>query len=74
MCQQKIINEMSDFFSCKGDLMQGKSISPFLFSIFVSEWFHNGIYRKMCKPGEVRDSALFFIMYTDDAVLFSETE
>lgn len=28
----------------------------------------------MCFPPEIRDKALFLIMYTDDAVVFAETK
>ena len=31
-------NQMSDFFSCQEVLMQGESLSPFLFSLYVNDF------------------------------------
>lgn len=53
--------------------MQGESLPPFLFSLYVND-FEIEFIKEMCLPVEIRDIALFLIMYADDTVLFSETE
>lgn len=53
--------------------MQGRSLSPFLFSLYAND-FEIEFIKKLCLSVEVRGIALFLIMYADDTVLFSETE
>lgn len=69
----KYQNHISEFFDCLEGLMQGESLSPFLFSLYVND-FEIEFIKEMCLPVEIRDIALFLIMYADDTVLFSETE
>lgn len=60
---------MKIFFS----FIQPVHLSPFLFSLYVNDYEIEFI-KEMCLPVELRDIALFLIMYADDTVLFSETE
>ena len=53
--------------------MQGESLSPLLFSFYIND-FEMEFIESMCIPVEIREIALFLIMYADDTVLFSETE
>ena len=66
-------NQMSDFFSCHEGLMQGESLSPFLFSLYVND-FETEFIEKMCIPVEVRDTALILIMYADDCIVLFITK
>lgn len=65
----KYQNHISEFFDCLEGLMQGESLSPFLFSLYVND-FEIEFIKEMCLPVEIRDIALFLIMYADDTVLF----
>ena len=68
----KLNGEFSEFFSCNVGLMQGESLSPFLYSIYVNdieiELITHGI-----EPYEVKMMNLYLFMYADDTVLFSES-
>ena len=66
-------NQLSKMFNCNEGLMQGESLSPFLFSLYVND-FEMEFIENMCVPVEIKDIVLFLIMYADDTVLFSETE
>ena len=61
-----------DFFNCSTGLMQGESLSPLLYSLYVNdielELINNG-----CIPYELRIINLYLLMYADDMVLFSES-
>jgi hypothetical protein len=50
--------------------MQGGSLSPILFSLYVNDFEMEFIKKKLCVPVEVRDIALFHILYAGDTVLF----
>lgn len=69
----KYQNHISKFFYCLEGLMQGEFLYPFLFSLYVND-FEIEFTKEVCLPVEIRDIALFLIIYADDSVLFSETE
>ena len=71
-CCVKYKSQLSDYFYCNQGLMQGESLSPVLFSLYVND-FEMEFIKNLCVPVEVRDIALFLIMYADDTVLFSDT-
>ena len=61
----------SEFFSCNIGLMQGESLSPFVYAMYG-----NGIEIELNKQGcqsyELNMLNLYLLMYADDTVLFSE--
>ena len=49
--------------------MQGESLSPFLFSVYVND-FENEPISSFCESLYLHDISLFLLMYADDTVLF----
>ena len=57
-------------FNCNEGLMQGESLSPFLFSLYVND-FEMEFIENMCVPVEIKDIVLFLIMYADDTYIIT---
>ena len=64
--------EFSEFFSCNVELMQGESLSPFLYSIYVNE-IEIELIKQGVEPYDVNMLNLYLFMYADDTVIFSES-
>ena len=68
----KFQSQFSHFFDCTVGLMQGETLSPFLFSLYIN-YFENELIKGFCDPIYLQDISLFLLMYADDIVLLSET-
>ena len=68
----KLDGEFSDFFHCNVGLMQGESLSPFLYAIYVND-IEIELIKQGIEPYEVKLLNLYLFMYADDTVLFSES-
>jgi exonuclease III len=68
----RVANQYSDYFPCNIGLMQGEALSPLLFSMFVNE-LETKLSNDFCPAYELRELALFLLMYADDTVLFSDS-
>jgi hypothetical protein len=64
--------ELSDFFSTNG-VMQGESLSPFLFSLYIND-FEGELLSNVCGLTYLKELALFLLMYADDTVLMAESK
>ena len=67
----KLNGKLSDFFNCNVGLMQGESLSPFLYAIYVNDMEIELIIHGI-QSYELRMLNLYLFMYADDTVLFSE--
>ena len=61
----------SDFFSCNIGLVQGESLSPFLYAMHVND-IEIELTKQGCQSYELKMLNLYLLMYADDTVLFSE--
>jgi hypothetical protein len=61
----------SDFFSCNIGLVQGESLSPFLYAMYVND-IEIELIKQGCQSYELKMLNLYLLMYADDTVLFSE--
>ena len=68
----KFKGEFSEIFSVEKGVLQGEPLSPMLFSLFLND-FENEFIESLCIPVEIRNIALFLLMYADDTIIFSET-
>ena len=68
----KNINTFSDFFKSDVGLMQGEVLSPFLFSLFINDM---EIYLQQNPNAglSLEQLSIYFLMFADDAVIFSDT-
>ena len=64
---------MSALFDIHVGLLQGESLSPILFSLFVND-MENFLINSNCQSYQLQLLNLFLIMYADDTVLFSEDD
>ena len=53
--------------------MQGETLSPLLFSLYINNLEINFV-KDNCPSLEIQEVSLFFLMYADDMVLFSESQ
>ena len=68
----KLKGEFSEFFSGNVGLIQGQSLSPFLYSIYVNE-IEIELIKQGMEPYDVKMLNLYLFMHADDTVLFSES-
>ena len=68
----KLTGVTSDFFRIFIGLMQGESLSPFLFSLFTND-LENSFSSASCQGYELGMLNIFLLMYADDTVLISES-
>ena len=61
----------SEFFDCKVGLMQGESLSPFLYAMYVND-VETELIKEGCQSYELKMLNLYLLMYADDTVIFSE--
>ena len=61
----------SEFFSCNIGLMQGESLSPFLYAMYGND-IEIELIKQGCQSYELNLLNLYLLMYADDTVLFSE--
>ena len=61
----------SQIFSCNIELMQGESLSPFLYTMYVND-IEIELIKQGCQLYELKMLNLYLLMYADDTVLFSE--
>jgi exonuclease III len=69
----RVNGKFSDFFKYNCGLMQGESLSPILFSLFVNDLENEFLFNNYCDTYELRNLNLSLLMYADDTVLFSES-
>ena len=74
-------NEYSEFFNCEIGVKQGENLSPFLFSLYLSDLEKkfdennvNGLESISAKCLEQLGFYIKIILYVDDTVIMSETE
>ena len=67
----KVNNVCSEFFEVSVGLMQGESLSPILYSLYVND-MEIELIKQNYKSYELRTLNLYLLMYADDMVLFSE--
>lgn len=53
--------------------MQGETISPFIFSLFIND-FESDLLKSICKPIQLKGISLFLLMYADTFLLSESTE
>ena len=70
-CCVKLDGIFSNFFQSNVGLMQGESLSPFLYSMYVND-MEVELLNQGCQPYELKMLNLYLLMYADDTVLFSE--
>ena len=51
--------------------MQGESLSPLLYSLYVND-IEDVLINQGCQSYELKKMNLFLLMYADDTVIFSE--
>ena len=61
----------SDFFSCNIGLLQGESLSPFLYTMYVND-IEIELIKQGCQSYELKMLNLYLLMYADESALFSE--
>ncbi|XP_071123308.1 uncharacterized protein [Mytilus edulis] len=71
-CCIKLEGNFSNFFQSNVGLMQGESLSPFLYSLYIND-IENELLSQGCQSYELKMLNLYLLMYADDTVLFSET-
>jgi hypothetical protein len=59
------------FFSCNIGLMQGESLYPFLYAMYVND-IEIELIKQGCQSYELKMLNLYLLMYDDDTALFSE--
>jgi hypothetical protein len=70
MC--KIKWQVFRFLECSVGLMQGESLSPLLYSLYIND-MEVELIKQNCKSHELRMLNLYLLMYADEMVLFSES-
>ena len=71
-CCVKYKGVLSDYFQSDVGSMQGETLSPLLFSLYVSN-LEIHFVKDNCPSLEIQGVSLFLLMYADDMVLFSES-
>ena len=69
-CCVKYKGVLSDYFQSDVGLMQGETLSPLLFSLYVND-LEIKFVKDNCPSSEIQEVSLFSLMYADDMVLFS---
>ena len=64
-------SQVSESFPCKLGVRQGECLSPFLFAVYVNDLEYS--MRNTGAGVTVIDMKIFLLLYSDDAVIFSET-
>ena len=67
----RLDSNYSDIFACNVRLMQGVSLYPLLYSLYVND-IEVELINQGCQSYELKKMNLFFLMYADDTVIFSE--
>ena len=68
-CRLKYKGALSDYFKSDVSLMQGETLSPLLFSLYVND-LEIKFVKDNCPSLEIQEVSLFLLMYADDMVLF----
>ena len=68
-CCVKYKGVLSDYFQSDVGLMQGETLSPLLFSLYVNDLDINFV-KDNCPLLEIHEVSLSLLMYADDMVLF----
>ena len=63
---------LGEYFSNKVGLMQGETLSPLLFSLYVND-FEKHFMSDNCPSVELQVLNLFVLMYADDMVIFADS-
>jgi hypothetical protein len=61
----------SDYFSCNIGLVQGESLFPFLYAMYVND-IEIELTMQGCQSCELKMLNLYLLMYADDTALFSD--
>ena len=72
-CCVKYKGVLSENFQSDVGLMQGVTLSPLRFSLYANDLEINFV-KDNCPSLEIQEVSLFFLMYADDMVLFSESQ
>ena len=67
----RLDSNYSDIFTCNVGPVQGDSLPPFLYSLYVND-IEVELINQGCQSYELKKLNLFFLMYADDTVIFSE--
>jgi hypothetical protein len=69
----KINGQVSDSFFCRTGDLQGESVSPFLFSLFVND-LEQEFYLKGINGIDIDMFKMFILLYADDIAVLSESK
>lgn len=63
----KFKSEISEFFSFTGEIMQGKTLSPFIFSFYICD-FESDLFKSLYEPTKTKKKSSFRLINADDTV------
>ena len=69
----KHLNNVSDLFDCNVGLLQGETMSPILFSLFVND-IELFLQQNTAHDFTLGQLSIYLLLFADDSVLISDTE
>lgn len=71
-CCVQLEGHFSNFFQSNVELMQGESLSPLLYSLYIN-YLETELISQGCQSYELNMLNLYLLIYADDTVLLGKT-